>query len=87
MASVSTEAKVGIFVLVALLVLAYMSFRVGESTFGFKKGYTITATFDNVSGLEKDASIQVAGVDVGRVESITLRDGKAVVTLRIRPDV
>jgi phospholipid/cholesterol/gamma-HCH transport system substrate-binding protein len=87
MASVSTEAKVGIFVLVALLVLAYMSFRVGESTFGFKKGYQITATFDNVAGLEKDAAVQVAGVDVGRVESISLQDGKAFVTLRIRPDV
>jgi len=87
MASVSAEAKVGIFVLVALIVLAYMSFRVGESTFGFKKGYQITATFDNVAGLEKDASVQVAGVDVGRVESIGLQDGKAFVTLRIRPDV
>ncbi|MBN2254803.1 MAG: MCE family protein [Deltaproteobacteria bacterium] len=87
MVSISTEAKVGLFVLVALIILGYMSFRVGEYGFGFKKGYVIHATFDNVTGLDKDASVLVAGVEVGRVESITLKDGRAVVAMRIIPGV
>ncbi len=87
MFSISTEAKVGLFVLVALIILGYMSFRVGEYGFGLKKGYVINATFDNVTGLDKDASVLVAGVEVGRVESIGLKDGKAIVSMRILPDV
>jgi len=87
MFSISTEAKVGLFVLVALIILGYMSFRVGEYGFGLKKGYIIKAAFDNVTGLDKDASILVAGVEVGRVESIALKDGMAVVSMRILPDV
>ncbi|MCK9275406.1 MAG: MlaD family protein [Syntrophales bacterium] len=87
MRSISTEAKVGLFVLVALAVLAYMSFRVGEYGFGHKKGYLVTAAFDNVAGLEKDASVRIAGVEVGRIEEISLKNGRAQVTLRIHPDV
>lgn len=87
MFSISSEAKVGLFVLVALILLAYMSFRVGEYGFGLKKGYFVNVVFDNVTGLEKDASVTIAGVEVGRVERISLTDGKALVTLRIIPDV
>jgi len=87
MGSVSTEAKVGLFVLAALIILAYMSFQVGEYGFGLKKGYTVNAVFDNASGLEKDASVQIAGVEVGRVEAISLRMGKALVAMRILPGV
>ena len=83
----STEAKVGLFVLVGLLILGYMSFRVGQQGIGLKKGYVVEAVFDNVAGLNKDASVQIAGVEVGRVESIKLRDGKAVIQMRITPDV
>jgi len=87
MSSISTEAKVGLFVLVALIILGYMSFQVGEYGFGLKKGYIITAVFDNVTGLDKDASVKIAGVEVGRVEAISLQDGKALVEMRILPDV
>jgi phospholipid/cholesterol/gamma-HCH transport system substrate-binding protein len=87
MVSISTEAKVGLFVLVALIILGYMSFRVGEYGFGLREGYVIRATFDNVTGLDKDASVLVAGVEVGRVEGITLKSGRAVVAMRIIPDV
>jgi phospholipid/cholesterol/gamma-HCH transport system substrate-binding protein len=87
MSSISTEAKVGLFVLVALIILGYMSFRVGEQGFGLREGYPVKVMFDSATGLEKDASVQIAGVEVGRVEDIALKDGKALVTLRIIPDV
>jgi len=87
MVLISSEAKVGLFVLVALIILGYMSFRVGEYGFGLKKGYPVNVVFDDATGLEKDASVQIAGVEVGRVESISLKDGKGLVTLRILPSV
>lgn len=87
MLSISTEAKVGLFVLAGLIILGYMSFTVGQKGFGLKKGYLISIVFDNAAGLEKDASVQIAGVEVGRVESIQLKDGKALAILRISPEV
>ncbi len=87
MFSISSEAKVGLFVLVGLIILGYMSFRVGEFGFGMKKGYLVSVMFDNVAGLDRDASVQIAGVEVGRVEKIRLEDGKALVTMRILPDI
>ncbi|MBN1382401.1 MAG: MCE family protein [Deltaproteobacteria bacterium] len=87
MFSISSEAKVGIFVLIGLIILAYMSFQVGQRGFGLKKGYSVDVFFNNVAGLERDASVQIAGVEIGRVESIALKDGKALVTLRIGKDI
>lgn len=75
------------FILVALILLAYMSFQVGEKRIGFKKGYLVTSHFDDASGLERDASVRIAGVEVGRVEDISLIDSKAQVTMRIFPAV
>ena len=87
MFSVSSEAKVGLFVLVGLIILGYMSFQVGKQTFGLKRGYTLDVVFDNAAGLDRDASVQIAGVEVGRVESISLKEGKALVRLNIGANV
>ncbi|MDO9229487.1 MAG: MlaD family protein [Syntrophales bacterium] len=87
MFSLSSEAKVGLFVLVGLIILGYMSVQVGKQTLGLKKGYTLEVFFDNAAGLDRDASVQIAGVEVGRVESIQLQAGKALVRLRITPGV
>lgn len=87
MFSLSSEAKVGLFVLVGLIILGYMSVQVGKQSFGLKKGYTLEVVFDSAAGLDRDASVQIAGVEVGRVESISLKDGKALVRLRIIPNV
>ena len=87
MFSLSSEAKVGLFVLVGLIILGYMSVQVGKQSLGLKKGYTLDVVFDSAAGLDRDASVQIAGVEVGRVESISLKDGKALVRLRIVPNV
>jgi phospholipid/cholesterol/gamma-HCH transport system substrate-binding protein len=87
MFSVSSEAKVGLFVLVGLIILGYMSFQVGKQNLGLKRGYTLDVIFDNAAGLDRDASVQIAGVEVGRIESISLKEGKALVRLRIAPSV
>lgn len=71
----------------AMIILAYMSFRVGEYGFGLKRGYTVSATFESVSGLKRDAFVQIAGVEVGRVERISLKNGRAEVVMRIVPSV
>jgi phospholipid/cholesterol/gamma-HCH transport system substrate-binding protein len=78
---VSTEAKVGILVLVGIILLLFMSFRV--SRLERLKGVAYTALFPSVSGLAINANVEVAGVPVGRVEKIGLEKGMAKVWLKI----
>ncbi|MDH4101504.1 MAG: MCE family protein [Nitrospirota bacterium] len=85
--SLSPEAKVGLFVLFGVLLLVYMSLRVGGIKFGKAEGYTLKVQFANAAGLDKDASVRVAGVEVGRIKEITLKDSKAQLTLQMQPDI
>lgn len=87
MLKLSPEAKVGIFVLIGIILLVYMSLRVGGIQFGREEGYEIFIRFDSASGLDKDASVRVAGVEIGRVKDILLQNNKAKVVLRIHPNV
>lgn len=87
MAKLTPEAKVGIFVLIGIILLVYMSLRVGGIQFGREEGYEISIRFESAAGLDKDASVRVAGVEVGRVKDIALHNNKAKVILRIYPDV
>lgn len=87
MTRLSIEAKVGVFVVAGILVLAYMSMKVGKLKYGPDQGYDIYGYFDSAEGLVKGVPVQVAGVDVGRVIDIALEKGKARVTLELNPDV
>lgn len=82
---ISPEIKVGLFVLMGLILLAYMSIKVTK--FGIRRGYEVSAIFDSVSGLVKNASVEIAGVEVGRVKDISLKDGQAKVDMIIDPTV
>ncbi len=77
------EIKVGLFVLIALAFLTYLSLKLGEETISTKKTYPIEALFDDVSGLVVGARVEMAGVEIGRVADISLADGKARVKMNI----
>jgi phospholipid/cholesterol/gamma-HCH transport system substrate-binding protein len=87
MKRLSPELKVGIFAIVVILVLSYMTFKVGTLPLTWKKGYRLYVVFDDISGLDEKSRIKIAGVDAGVVERIRLENGKARLTLFIEPDV
>ena len=78
---------VGLFVLVGILALAYLSIQLGRVTFFGGGGYVVTADFPSVGGLKAGSTVEIAGVEIGRVESIALADYQARVTLRISSGV
>jgi len=87
MKRVNLEAIVGIFVLIGLICLTYLSVRLGKMDLFGGDYYQVYADFDSVSGLKSGASVEVAGVEVGRVGRIILdpRSGnKARVYLQIQ---
>src|SRR3972149_12216068 len=85
--TLSPEAKVGLFVLIGIILLVYMSLRVGGFRLGGGEGYPLTVEFGSAAGLDPDSSVRVAGVEVGRVKEIGLEDNRAHLVLLIRPDV
>jgi phospholipid/cholesterol/gamma-HCH transport system substrate-binding protein len=87
MNNLSAEAKVGLLVLGSSVILLWMTMMVGKFDFGKPEGYTVTATFDTVSGLDLKAAVRMAGVQIGTVEAVELEDSKAKVILLINPDV
>lgn len=83
----STELKVGIFALLVLSILAFMTFKVGGLELAKARGYIIYVYFKNTAGLDKKTRVKVAGVDAGVVEEIELDRGRARVKLRIDPGI
>jgi len=81
------EFAVGIFVLIGFLCLAYLSIQLGRLEVISERYYTINAAFEQAGGIRRGASIEIAGVEVGRVKSIRLENYQAVVSLSIDRDV
>ncbi|HCU25315.1 MAG TPA: hypothetical protein DF383_09870 [Deltaproteobacteria bacterium] len=84
----STEAKVGVFVLVTIAILAYITIDVSQ--LGFTPGgtYKIYTIMDNAEGVSKKTPVQVAGIPVGVVSDVELTpDKKARVEIELRKDV
>lgn len=85
---ISINAKVGIFIVIVLLLLFWITFKISSGTiFGKLKGYKLTAIFNNAQGLNTKTKVYLAGIQIGYVEDIKLHDDKALVVLRIMPDI
>ena len=61
------EMTVGFFVLMGLACLAYLAINLGKIEI-YGEGYQIYANFENASGLKTGSAVEVAGVEVGRVD-------------------
>ena len=81
----SLEMIVGLFMVAGFLAFGYLALQLGEvSWLSRGRTYTLQAEFDNVSGVKKGSTIQVAGVVVGAVDEVALSPDKvALVHLRL----
>jgi len=79
------ELAVGVFVILGIVCLGYLSIKLGKMEVLGNKGYEVYAIFSNTGGLKTGASIMIAGVDVGRVKNISLEDYQARVVLNLPP--
>lgn len=78
------QTAVGIFVLVGLVCVAYLTIKLGRMEFFEQKGFELNARFTSVSGLRVGADVEVAGVPVGRVAAITLDNDPAMPRALVR---
>ena len=83
----SLETNLGIFVVIVVIA----AWAVIETLGGvdlFHRGYHVGAQFDTVQELKVGDSVKMAGVEVGRVEAISLDEtnNKVNVTMKLHPD-
>lgn len=81
------EIVVGVFVLVSILCLGYLSIKLGKLEMIGGDVYEVEAQFNSASGLKAGSAIEIAGVEVGRVRGITLVDDRAKVKLSVNKTV
>lgn len=82
------EFKVGLFLAIALFIMATVIFIVGDLTVLFRKsGYVLHADFETAAGLEKRTVVKMAGVSIGYVKEIRLKGVRAELTFSIDPGV
>lgn len=68
----SLELGVGVFMLVGMLAVGYLTVKLGRMELLQGDYYLVHARFQNVTGLKTGSSVEIAGVPVGRVTAITI---------------
>ncbi|HEY5707325.1 MAG TPA: outer membrane lipid asymmetry maintenance protein MlaD [Terrimicrobiaceae bacterium] len=79
------ELIVGMFVLVGIAAVAYLTVKLGAGSLIRGDTYLVEARFANAGGLHSGSSVLLAGVTVGRVDGVRIdpADYSAIATLRI----
>jgi phospholipid/cholesterol/gamma-HCH transport system substrate-binding protein len=77
MEKTSINTAVGIFMVIGIVCLGYLSINLGKLEFFDGDHYMVSAYFTSASGLKKGATVEIAGVEVGRVEKIKLDPNEA----------
>ena len=85
----SMESAVGIFVVIGLLCVGYMTINLGKVSLFSDDYYVLYARFGSVSGLRVDSPVEMNGIEAGRVDRLSMDQEKqaALVALKIRRGV
>ncbi len=83
------ETVVGIFVVIGLLAIAYMTLKLGHVTILGTDTYYLNARFTNVSGLRVGSPVDIYGIEIGRVEAVMIdqQNERALVDMSIQNGV
>lgn len=85
----SKETIVGVFVIVGLLCIGYMTVKLGNVGFLGDNSYTLYAKFSTVTGLRLGNPVQMLGLEIGRVAGFTMdqQNQLAIVELKINQGI
>ena len=78
------ETRIGLFVALTVLAAAIILERVGSFE-AFQRGRQVNALFSEIQDLKIGDRVKMAGVEVGRVQSIQLTNNKVMVVMKVRP--
>jgi phospholipid/cholesterol/gamma-HCH transport system substrate-binding protein len=87
---IRTAIKFGVFVAVCLSFTTYLAFTIGNISLSdplARQYHTYRATFDDVTGLLPNDNVKIAGVVVGKVQSLKVVEGRAEVKFTVKKSI
>ncbi|MBW2444108.1 MAG: outer membrane lipid asymmetry maintenance protein MlaD [Deltaproteobacteria bacterium] len=78
------ETVVGIFVVIGLLAIAYMTVKLGNVGFLGEQSYSLYAKFSSVTGLRAGNPVNMLGLEIGRVESFEMDQENLVAVVQLK---
>jgi phospholipid/cholesterol/gamma-HCH transport system substrate-binding protein len=85
----SIETTVGIFVVIGLICVGYMTIKLGKASLFGDDAYSLYARFASVAGLRVGSSVEIYGIQVGSVTSlgIDMERQMGVVGMKIKKGI
>ncbi|MGA8280971.1 MAG: outer membrane lipid asymmetry maintenance protein MlaD [Desulfobacterales bacterium] len=85
----SVEVAVGLFVLLGIACVGYLTIRLGKMEIIGDNYYTVSARFQSIAGLKACSEVELAGVPIGQVERFSLDQERwmAVVQMKIMKSI
>jgi len=83
----NAQARLGAFVLIALITLGLLSSRIGRFQWVDQQGRMIETSLQDAAGIAIQSPVLMAGVKVGTVQDIILKDHQALVQMLILPAI
>lgn len=86
--SLKRLAVLVVFTVSAFVVIGYAWTETGSSFFGIKKGgeYRVSVELADVDNLVTNSDVQIAGIEVGKVEKVSTHGNRTKTVLRISPE-
>ncbi len=81
------QARLGAFVLIALVLFGFATTRIGDMVWIKEDVNVVETEFDDLMGLDIQSPVRMAGVKVGIVQEILLRNNRAVVRVALNPGI
>jgi len=83
----NAQARLGAFVLIAIALFAMFSSKIGGFQWAKPAGSSIDVLFTDAAGISVQTPVLMAGVQIGDVASIHLKDNQALVALHIQSGI
>ncbi len=81
------ELTVGVFIIAGIICLSYLSIKLGKMEVLGAEGYDVYAIFSDTGGLRPGSSVEIAGVEIGRVKKVYLEDYRARIVMHLSKDI
>lgn len=82
------DTRLGLFVILAIAIFTYAMYRISNKADLFKGSIYLTATFNDVRGLQPGNNVRFAGITIGSVDAITVQgDTLVLVSMKVVEEV
>lgn len=82
----SIETSVGIFVLIGILCVGYLTVKLGKMELLGDNYYSVYADFHSATGLKSGGNVEMAGVRIGQIEDIVLLPNIKIARVKLKID-